>query len=257
MPDYIIWSAPDEPYETHIKLCLKSWTMIKDRMLPTLCRLFEMRGDAVEMGINFTIVCHDIGKLSRQWQDYIHKPEDERKFGPPHATLGGAYLLVSNESNLTHLHNAAALAILMHHSDSGLAQGNLEHPAEDAINRGLVEYVTDNIRWAEGAEEAFRQSATGLPDSNKLKPLSSVTLQSLEKMPLQLRHWSKTIPIEQHQRRLQALAIHHILKVCDWRAAAQRPQTDTDEEGGVNDTKNKRDWQDSVLSIYLDGGLVP
>lgn len=257
MPDYIIWSAPDEPYEDHIRLCLNSWATIKNRMLPTLSRLFEMEGNDVEKGIKFSIVCHDIGKLSMQWQDYIHKPREERKVGPPHATLGGAYLLVSNENNLTHLHNAAALAILMHHTDSGLAQGNLEHPAEDAINRGLIDYKTDNIRWAEGVEEAFGQSAIGLPYSDKLKPLSSVTLQSLEKMPLQLRLWSKTIPIEQHQRRLQTLAIHHILKVCDWRAAAQRPQADTDEDGDINDTKNKRDWQNSVLSIYLDGGLIP
>jgi len=256
MPDFIIWSAPEETYENHVKLCLEAWNSLKDRMLPTFCRLFEMQNNIVDKSIEVSIVCHDIGKLSLQWQDYIHKPSSERKFGPPHATLGAAYLLtLKGHSDLS---NAAALAILMHHTDSGLAQGNLEHPAEDAINRGLVDYRTDNIRWASGAEDVFKESSQSFFVSEGLKPLSSVTLQSLEDMALQLRQWARCPKeIERHQHRLQALSIHHILKVCDWRAAAQRPQSDADEEGDLVGEKEKRDWQNSILKVYLEGGLLP
>lgn len=256
MPDYIIWSAPEEPYDNHVNLCLEAWKLLSNRMLPTLCRLFELQDDIVDKSIEFSIVCHDIGKLSMQWQEYIHKPSSERKFGPPHATLGASYLLTSNGNS--DLSNASALAILMHHTDSGLAQGNLEHPAEDAINRGLVDYRTDGIRWASGAEDVFKESSQSVFGSQGLKPLSSVTLQSLEGMALQLRQWARCPKeIERHQHRLQALAIHHILKVCDWRAAAQRPQSDADEEGELIDKTEKRDWQNSILSIYLEGGLLP
>ncbi len=256
MPDFVIWSAPEETYEDHIRHCLAAWNAINNRMLPGLCRLFDVERDEVNMTIEFSIICHDIGKLSRQWQDYIHKPKSERKFGPPHATLGAAYLLTSRDDS--DLCNAAALAILMHHTDSGLAQGNLEHPAEDAINRGLVDYGTDNFHWAASAEEVFKTSAKPISNFDGLKPLSSVTLQSLENMALQLRRWARCPKeVERHRHRLQSLSLHHILKVCDWRAAAKRPQPDTDEEGEPIDKTEKRDWQGSILSVYLEGGLLP
>ncbi len=258
MPDFIIWSAPEEPYENHIKLCLEAWKSFKNRMSCTLCRLFEKEigSDLIDKFIEFTIICHDIGKLSQQWQEYIHKSSSERNLGPPLEMLGASYLLTSN-CNLD-LSNAAALAILMHHIDSGLAQGNLEHPAEDAINRGLIDYRTDNIRWVSGAEDVFKKSAQFVFGSDEPKSLGLVNLQSLEDMALQLRQWARCPKeIERHLHRLQALSIHHVLKVCDWRAAAQRSQSGRDEEDDVVDTANKRDWQESVLKVYLEGGLLP
>ncbi len=76
----------------------------------------------------------------------------------------------------------------MHHTDSSLAQGNLEHPAEDAINRGLVEYGTENIRWAKGADEAFRQTLDNFPElKQNAKPLDSIKLKSLENIAKQPR----------------------------------------------------------------------
>jgi CRISPR-associated endonuclease Cas3-HD len=257
MSDFIIWSAPEESYEKHIKLCLDVWKSLKVRMFPALCRLFRMQqDDIVNRSIEFSIVCHDIGKLSQKWQDYIHKSSPERKFGPPHATLGASYLLtLSGNSDLS---NAMALAILMHHTDSGLAQGNLEHPAEDAINRGLIDYRTDGIRWASGAEDVFKESSQSFFGSEGAMPLSAITLQSLESMALKLRQWARCPKeIERHQHRLQALAVHHIIKVCDWRAAAQRLQANTDEEGEVIDKVEKRDWQNSILRVYLEEGLLP
>lgn len=254
MPDYIVWSAPDEPYENHIKFCLNSWDQLKIRILPTLSRLFQSDENAVDKTIRNTILCHDIGKLSLQWQNYIHKPKAERKYGPPHATLGAPYLLDLNGNFSYDIKNASALAILMHHTDSGLAQGNLEHPAEDAINRGLVEYGTENISWAKVAEEVFRQTLDNFPElKQNAKPLDSITLKSLEDIAKQLRLWARCpVEIERHQRRMQTLAIHHILKVCDWRAASQRPQIESDEEG--DEIENL--WHQSKLKVYLDGGFL-
>ena len=175
MSDLLILSAPAEPYPNHINSCLTSWLEIEKRMLPTMSRLFVVDSAVVKNVVEVMIICHDIGKLSRQWQAYIQKPESERKHGPPHATLGAAYLLLNSANNNSDsLYNSAALAILMHHTDSGLAQGNLEHPAEDAINRGLVDYGRETIRWAEGAEGAFEGSHGGLcSDMPRLAPCVS------------------------------------------------------------------------------------
>ncbi len=256
MSDFIMWSAPEEPYEDHIRLSLGAWDKFENRILPTLCRLFEKEKRIVLNAINFTIVCHDVGKLTQPWQTYIHKPKSERNYKLPHATLGAPYLLNFNDRACVDLNCAAALAILMHHTDSGLAQGNLEHPAEDAINRGLVQDGTDNIRWAAGAEDVFQQTLMNVPDiKQSVNPLKSVVLNSLEDMAYQLRLWARCPKeIERHQHRMQALAIHHILKVCDWRAASQRP--DTDEEGEEADKKSEAIKQ-SILQAYLEGGLVP
>jgi len=254
MSDFVIWSAPEEPYTEHIKKTIEEWRKIKDRMLPILCRLFSSNKYSINDFVEFLIVCHDIGKLTYHWQQYIHKPTSERKFGPPHATLGASYLILSKDGS--DLSNASALAILMHHIDSGLAQGNLEHPAEDAINRGLVDYRTDAIQWADGAEDTFKETVEILSNVVALNPLSSVTLQSLEEMALKLRGWSRCPKeIERHKHRLQALSIHHILKVCDWRAASQRSQQE-DEEGETID-KDKIHWKESILKVYLECGLLP
>ena len=257
MLDFVIWSAPEEPYENHIRLCLESWDKLKARLLPTISRLFDMDECNILKAIEIAILCHDIGKLSRHWQEYIHKPKAERKYGPPHATLGASYLLILDNESYCTLNNASALAILMHHTDSGLAQGNLEHPAEDAINRGLVEYGTENIRWAENADNAFRQSLETLSGLDLIaKPLNSVNLKHLEDMAKQLRLWARCPKgVERHQHRLQALAIHQILKVCDWRAASQRLQIehDEDEEG----EKVEENWHQSILKVYLDKGFLP
>lgn len=260
MPDFIIWSAPNEPYEGHIRLCLEAWQRIADRFIPTLRRLFNLQQNVANDFIQSTILCHDIGKLTQPWQENIHLPKDERKkkYKPPHATLGAPYLIDCFINENDDLKNAGSLAILMHHLDSGLAKANLEYPAEDAINHGLVKYGTEEFRWAKGAEEAFQRSCNQIAISAlKFNPLSSIKLHDLEKIAQRLRSWSRCPKqIEQHQHRLQALAIHHILKVCDWRAAAQRPQIeyDEDEEG---EKVEAPEWHQSILNVYLEGGILP
>jgi CRISPR-associated endonuclease Cas3-HD len=257
MSDLLNYSAPGELYEDHIKFCLQSWTSLKERLLPTLARLFDDQPDKANEMVKKMLVCHDVGKLSARWQIYINYPKEKRLKGPPHATLGAPYLLYSDADKESDLHYAGALAILMHHIDSGLAQGNLEHPAEDAINRGLVEYGTEKIRWAEGAEKTFIRSRACSGLTEQLPILEAViTLGSLEKLAKDLRLWARCPKeLDRHRRRLQTLALHQILKVCDWRAANQRPQQepDEDEEGEKLAVK----WKQSLLRVYLDGGLLP
>jgi len=258
MPDFVIWSAPEERYEDHVSLCIQAWKNIEYRMLPTLSRLFDQEENTTWRLVEMTIVCHDIGKLTNPWQIYIHKPKAERKYGPPHATLGAPYLHSLFDKEVDNLKNAGAVAILMHHVDSGIARGNLEHPAEDAINRGLVEYGTDGFRWADGAEDAFSKSLKYAPQMKPIaKPLTSITLHSLEDIAKRLRLWARCPKeIERHQHRLQALALHHILKVCDWRAAAQRPTATPDEDEDGEVIKEEK-WARSIQSVHLDGGLLP
>ena len=257
MPDRVIWSAPEEAYNTHIANCLEAWNAISARMLPSFGRLFQEADIILDKTLKVAILCHDIGKLSEPWQRYIKKPKDVRKYGPPHATLGAAYLKGLGNKLPESCLNAAVLAILMHHTDSGLAQGNLEHPAEDAINRGIIKYGTEKIRWADGAETAFKDSSEPLASiQDMLKPLSSISLKDLEEMAKALRLWGRCPKeLERHQRRIQALSIHHVLKVCDWRAADQRmksqPEADEDGDAAIPEL-NK-----SILEEYLAGGLLP
>jgi len=224
------------------------------RLSPTLSRLFDLPVAQVNPAVTAMILCHDIGKLTRRWQENMHDLKSKRK-NPPHATLGAPYLLgLTVDTVPLDVANAAGIAIMMHHVDSGLARNDLECPAEDAINHGLSWYGTETIDWYDGASETLLAAAESVPEWHSQAqgvPLATTaTITTLADSALRFRQWSRCPrELERHARRLRCLALHHVLRICDWRAASQRGGW----EEGDEDNDSVR-W--SVLNVLKDGGLL-
>jgi hypothetical protein len=163
------------------------------------------------------IEAHDLGKLTQRWQTGIGRiAVGERWHLPAHAAIGAAAL--AHTLGHTDVGLAAAFAVAIHHLDRGTVGDLLERPDVLAITDGIADEA-GRLRWH--------------PEAGAVAPawitLTDVTLSTLTAMARALRRWARGGPIvELHRRRLLASALHHVLKVCDIRAAVQR------HEGGSN-----------------------
>lgn len=238
-------SAPREEYQVHIKNSLSQWDSISNRFLPSLSRLFKTDEVTLNQAIKRMIFSHDIGKLTKRWQEVINIiAAGKKKHTPPHASLGAAYLLEWNKNNGidNDLGNAAVFAILIHHIDSGVSGNNLESPDAQIILEGLVK-GGDEILWHEDGNKALDSLRFG----DSILPLGDITLKSLTDLSDVLREWSKCPKLlDQHRHRLLGSRLHHILKICDWRAATERDAEDKEKE-----------VRRSVLEVLLKGGILP
>jgi len=219
-------AAPDEQYREHISRTLQQWQKLKPRFTGVLARLFGQNADsAVETMLRY----HDVGKLTRRWQDAISKGNST----PTHAALGAAAVWLQLEDAGEDLRNAAAFAVAIHHVDRGLVGHNIESPDVQAVLSGLVN-DDGELRWHEDAWEAAAPF-----------DLTRLTVETLHAMARDLRTWSRGTSFRQmHRRRLLASALHHILKVCDNRAAAQRRDFTEENE------------QSEFVKTLMEGGLV-
>ncbi len=237
-------SAPNEEYQAHIRNCLSQWDKLSNRFLPMLSRFFEANEDTVNQSIRRMIFSHDVGKLSKRWQEVISFiASGKRIHTPPHASLGAAYLLEwSKELGIdNNLIKATVFAVLIHHVDSGISGNNLESPDAQIILEGLVR-GGEEIIWHEGGDSVL----ASLSFYDAITPLKTVTLKSLTGMSDLLRLWSKCPRLlDQHKNRLLSSSLHHILKICDWRAATEREVGDKEKE-----------IHRSVLEVLLSGGLL-
>lgn len=238
-------SAPREEYQVHIKNSLLQWERISNRFLPSLSRLFKTDEDTLNQSIKRMIFSHDVGKLTEKWQEVIGIIATGKKIHtPPHASLGAAYLLEWNKNNGidNDLGSAAIFAILIHHIDSGVSGNNLESPDAQIILEGLVR-GGDEILWHEDGDKVL----ASLTFEDSILPLNNITLKSLTDLSDALRLWSKCPSLlDQHRHRLLCSSLHHILKICDWRAANER---------GVDD--KEKEVRRSVLEVLLNGGILP
>jgi CRISPR-associated endonuclease Cas3-HD len=227
-------SAPDEDYRDHIENCLNEWKRLYLRFLPTLTRLFGRSCQEIEDAVSLMLFCHDVGKLTKRWQDTI-----KRKKPPPHSAISSAYLLELNKSKDDNIAKASCFAVLIHHIDRTVVGNNLESPDAQAILSGLIK--GDEIEWhkdAEGFLEEFSKES-----KQSYLPLSRVRLKSLSDLSEELRRWSKPPKLlEQHKNRLLVASLHHILKVCDWRASSLRKE-------------REEEWT-SILECLKCGGLL-
>ena len=191
------------------------------------------------------IFAHDIGKLTKRWQEVISIIANGKKMHtPPHAPLGAAYLLEWNKKICidNDLGTASIFAVLIHHIDSGVSGNNLESPDAQAILEGLVR-GGDEILWHEDSDKVLTSFIFG----DSILPLKSITLKSLTDLSDVLRSWSKCPRLlDQHRHRLLSSSLHHILKICDWRAATEREPDD-----------KEREVRRSVLEVLLTGGIIP
>jgi hypothetical protein len=196
-----------------------------------------MKPQDTDILIRSMIVSHDVGKLTSLWQKGI-RLEHRRRI--PHASLGATYLWKYLES-WGDVRYAPTFAINIHHIDRGIIGENTERPHIQLVLFGLVDY-RGRVRWADGAERAF--SDVGAKAGVKTMSLSEVILLDCENMAEGTRIWSRGVGIlERHRRRLMASSLHHVLKICDVRAAATREDAETREHKGL------------VLKI-LEGGLL-
>jgi len=240
-------SAPEEKYKKHIEACVSKWKEISSRFLLTLSRLFEVDESQVDDSVIRMLFAHDVGKLTSKWQEAIQNG----KKTPPHATLGAAYLLEWNQGTSVNndLANAAVFAVLIHHTDKGIAgSDNLECPDAQTVQRGLIKGVGGKIiDWHEAAQSELIDLGNSLSLNAGILSLHQVTLESLVELSDSMREWSKCPRLlDQHKHRLLASGLHHILKICDWRASAER-RVENDEQ----------EVRHSVLEVLLHGGILP
>jgi CRISPR-associated endonuclease Cas3-HD len=205
-------SAPEECYEVHIKRALNQWKSIAARFYSPLNNAFRMNSEEQFETINNIIQFHDLGKLTYQWQRNIQQG-GKKKF--PHASLGAAYLFKSQPADVKH---SMAFSVLIHHTDRGIVTDGLENPDVRALNSGLIA-SDESVRWNQDVHNLPKYLFP--PDANDL------SLNDLKTMARELRRWSRSGSfLKMHVRRIQASLLHHILRICDVRAASERNEFD-------------------------------
>ncbi|MGB9677932.1 MAG: CRISPR-associated endonuclease Cas3'', partial [Candidatus Ratteibacteria bacterium] len=205
-------SAPNENYTEHIERALKKFEIIYPIFENTIFRIFGLKDISIcKEPLNQMILFHDLGKLTKKWQENI----GTNKNLPSHAPIGAGvlYKKLTNENVDENLKNAVVFAVAIHHTDSGLLGDNIERPDVQAITDGIVNFE-GNILWHKEVENLGKFY---FPEDVK-----NLKVEDLKEMARGLRVWAKGCGLlEQHQRRLQASLIHHILKLCDISAAVE------------------------------------
>jgi hypothetical protein len=224
-------ASPGETLQEHVERMLEHWGAIEPRMAPSLERLFDAAPSDL---VHEVIRCHDVGKLTSLWQRRLG---DDRR-PPPHAALGAAFIWAAAEWDDQDARNAAAFAIAIHHVDRGLVGENIDAPATQAVMSGIVDDA-GRVRWHEYAPATMREMGLDPED------LVQVDLDTMDAMARELRQWSRGgSHLSMHRNRMLASALHQCLKICDIRAASERP-------GDFDPTEYA--WMQDIL----EGGLLP
>lgn len=243
MPAVSLYSAPDEEYLDHLSRCKDKLELLFPVYYSVILRTFDTSVDQEILRSFFLkmTLFHDLGKLTKKWQDTIRKEikENKKLHKPSHSTLGAAFLW---KSLPTGFKEPLSFAVAIHHTDRGLLGDNIERPDVQAITDGIVDYE-GNIKWH---EEAYKLDSTLFPDVAR-----NITVNDLKEMAKSFRVWAKGCNLlEQHQRRLQASLAHHVLKLCDISAATERKEyqkrNEHDYYGGWLMVEHIKDYTDNV-----------
>ncbi len=210
MKDRIL-SASDEAYEKHLDRVMKEWNLLKSRFESIVKRTIGIPNWDWEQAVKKMLLYHDLGKLTERWQNW-QKMIKDRKKTPPHSQIGAAYLFKTLPEGIR---QPISFAVLIHHTDVGIVSDALERPDVLLVQNWVCDF-SGRIIWCEQLND--------IPQ-NDLFPadLRQLTLQDTTSMARELRLWARGENIlTLHQRRLQASVFHHILRLCDVRAASQR-----------------------------------
>jgi CRISPR-associated endonuclease Cas3-HD len=237
-----LYSAPEEYYLNHISRCKEKFELIFPVFYSTIVRTFDssISQDTLKDSFVKMILFHDLGKLTKRWQENV----GTNKKLPSHAPIGAAYLYkkFQDEKISEDVICAISFAVAIHHTDKGLLGDNIEKPDVQAITDGIADY-NGNIDW---------DSKTDKLDSNYFpEEVRNLKLTDLKEMARGLRRWAKGCGLlKQHQRRLQASLAHHILKLCDISAAKERKEyqkkDDKDYYGGWLMVENIKKYVDNL-----------
>lgn len=222
MTNQSLFSAPNEEYPKHIERCQEKFNIVFPVFKQSVKRIFCLDDEEIAKDYMFQMITfHDLGKLTKKWQDNLSK---NRKL-PSHSTFGAAYLYkkLGEENNLLKdLKYAVVFAILIHHTDKGLRGDNTERPDVQAINDGVVA-LNGIIEWHENTKN--------LPKDLFPENARNLNVLDLKQMARSLRIWSLgTELLGQHQRRMKTSLAHHILKLCDVSASNERKDYQKDSE---------------------------
>ncbi len=220
----LLYSAPKEYYLNHIARCKEKFELLFPVFYSTIVRTFNTSVEQEVLKDSFSkmVLFHDLGKLTKRWQEIIRKEikENKRLHKPSHSTLGAAYLWKVLPKEIK---EPLVFAVAIHHTDRGLLGDNIEKPDVQAIIDGIVDN-NGNIVWHDEIKNLT-------DDYFPKEELEEMNINSLKEMARGLRIWAKGCPfLEQHQRRLQASLAHHILKLCDISAAAEREEYNKKDE---------------------------
>ena len=201
-------SSPNEEYIEHIKKVKGQFEIVYPLFESSIARILPFVN--IQEVLCQMVIFHDLGKLTKRWQDGVVK----RKRLPAHAPIGAAYLYKILPEKLK---ESISFAVAIHHSDKGLLGDNIEKPDVQAINDGIIEYTDNRIIWDERVNDLGNEY---FPEEVKKLDLTDVKL-----MARGLRLWSRGCSLlDQHARRIQMSLVHHILKLCDISAASEREE---------------------------------
>jgi len=239
MPAALLYSAPEETYQDHILRCKEKFELIIPNLLSTVTRIFNASTKQETLADYFLkmILFHDLGKLTRMWQERVGTGNRL----PSHSTPGAAYLWNILPDGIK---EPASFAVAIHHTDRGLLGDNIERPDVQAITDRIVDNA-GNIDWY---NETFKLDDNLFPEEAR-----NITVNDLKDMARGLRVWARGCGLlEQHQRRLQMALAHHILKLCDISAATERGEyqkkDDQDYYGGWLMVKGIKDYVDNIIN---------
>jgi hypothetical protein len=236
-------SSPEEEYVTHLEKTKNKLDTIYPSYEKTLKRVLGFEDSNLAAVLQRMVYLHDIGKLTKRWQDNV----GAGKRLPAHAPIGAAYIW---KELFDGLREPICFAVTIHHSDRGLLGDNIEKPDVQAINDGIVDYSTAQIVWDE--------RVSGLDPEYFPSDLYGLGLNDLREMARGLRLWAKGCGLlDQHVRRVQAMLLHHILKLCDISAASERKEfreSDQDFFGGWLMVEHIMDYVNSFDEQRLPGG---
>lgn len=230
-----LYSAPDEYYLDHISRCKEKFEIIFPIFLNDIKRIIGIDNEEIlKKSFSKMIFFHDLGKLTKRWQENLGKGRL-----PSHSTLGAAYLWKTLPDTIK---KSLSFAVSIHHTDRGLLGDNIERPDVQAITDGIV-YNYGSVEWH---QEAHNLNSEFFPEEAR-----NLKVTDLKDMARGLRVWAKGCGLsEQHQRRLQASLAHHILKLCDISAATERKEYQkTDEQdyyGGWLMVENIKNYVDNL-----------
>ncbi|MBP8699903.1 MAG: CRISPR-associated endonuclease Cas3'', partial [Syntrophorhabdaceae bacterium] len=147
MPTLTLYSAPEETYLSHISRCKEKYELIFPLFYHTIVRTFNtsMEYEMLKDSFLKMILFHDLGKLTKRWQEKLEK---NTKL-PSHAPIGAAYLWKILPDGIK---EPISFAVAIHHSNRGLLGDNIERPDVQAITDGVVNY-NGNIDWIEERSE--------------------------------------------------------------------------------------------------------
>lgn len=204
-----VFSSKNEAYVDHVKNCRQVFEALFPIFKYSAIRLLDAPSERiVENSLRSMIIYHDLGKLTKLWQQKLIQ---NASYLPRHAPIGASLLFKILPDNLK---EPVSLAVCVHHTDSGVLGTNLESPDAQAIVDGIVDQ-DGRIIWS---DLAFELDEFLFPEEAR-----SLNVEDLKEMALSVRTWARGSDLLTNQkRRIQALFCHHLLKLCDIYSASSR-----------------------------------